>query len=214
MSPERLAARWGARMAALGVPPGASAPQLALLLAAYGEPHRAHHRLEHVAHLFAELDGVPLADAAVELATWYHDAVYRPGRPDNERRSAALAAGALEELGLQRLAARVVQLIEATRLHRAEPDDDAALLFLDADLAILGAAPAVYERYADGVRAEHRAVPGFLFARGRRAFLAELLASPSIFRTSHFRDRYEQQAGENVRRELERLAGMGYSGDP
>ncbi len=86
--------------ARVGVDPARAAPHLDALVAAYGEPHRAYHGLAHVAHVFAELDGVPLSDPAVEWATWYHDAVYRPGRRDNEARSAALARGALEALGL------------------------------------------------------------------------------------------------------------------
>jgi predicted metal-dependent HD superfamily phosphohydrolase len=202
---EALEARWAALMRECRVAPGPAAPPLQALLAAYQEPHRAYHGLRHLAHVLDELEGVPLRDPAVALAAWYHDAVYRPGRRDNEARSAALARSALVALGLGPLAERVEVLILATRLHRAGPDDDAARLFLDADLAILGADPGAYARYAEGVRAEHRAIPDLLFRRGRRAFLEGLLASPSIFRTSHFRARYERQARENVRGELARL---------
>jgi predicted metal-dependent HD superfamily phosphohydrolase len=207
MLPDLLATRWSSLMRACHVAPVAAAPHLEALVAAYGEPHRAYHDLEHVAHLLAELYGVPLLDPAVEWATWYHDAIYRPGRRDNETRSAALARDALDALGLQGLEQRVVQLIEATRLHRANADDATALLFLDADMAILGAAPRTYLRYAQGVREEHRAIPGFLFARGRRAFLREMLGRPSIFTTPHFRNRYDRQARENLQTELARLEG-------
>jgi len=205
MPPELLAARWNALMRACDLDPALASPHFDVLVAAYGERHRAYHDLEHVAHMFAELDGVPLWDPAVEWATWYHDAVYRPGGRDNETRSAALARGGLEALGLQRLERRVVQLIEATRLHRIDAEDTAALLFLDADLAILGSEPTAYLRYAEGVREEHRAIPGFLYARGRRAFLRELLGRPSIFMTPHFRDRYDRHARENLQSELARL---------
>ena len=205
MPREELEQRWRALLRACGVDPARASPHLDALLAAYGERHRAHHGLAHVAHVFAELDGVPLSDLAVEWATWYHDAVYRPGRRDNEARSAALARDALEALGLAHLAPRVVQLIEATRLHEAEAGDAAALLFLDADLAVLGAEPLAYARYARGVRLEHRALPRFLYARGRAAFLREMLGRRSIFLTPHFADRYERQARENLESELARL---------
>jgi predicted metal-dependent HD superfamily phosphohydrolase len=207
MPPDPLATRWSSLMQACHVEPALAAPHLEALVAAYGEPHRAYHRLDHVAHVFAELDAVPLLDASVEWATWYHDVVYHPGQRDNETLSAALARTTLAALGVQRLEQRVVQLIEATRLHRADTDDAAALLFLDADLAILGAESPAYRRYAEGVREEHRAIPSFLYAMGRRAFLRELLGRPSIFMTPHFRERYDRQARENLRSELAQLEG-------
>jgi predicted metal-dependent HD superfamily phosphohydrolase len=205
MTADRLEARWDELMTACGVDPAPAASHLRRLRAAYSEAHRAYHRLEHLAHVFAELDAVPLRDPAVEWATWYHDVVYRPGRRDNELRSAARAGEALEALGLLQLEPRVVELVVATRSHEAKTGDDAALLFLDADLAILGSEPSVYLRYAGGVRQEHRSIPASLYARGRRAFLKGMLARSSIFHTAHFTDRYERQARENMQAELERL---------
>ena len=66
------------------------------LLARWSESHRKHH---NVAHLHEMLDAIgELSEAglvfdreAVELATWFHDAVYDIGRDDNEERSAELA---------------------------------------------------------------------------------------------------------------------------
>ena len=65
--------------------------------------------------------------------------------------------------------------------------------------------PGAYRRYAEGVRREHRAVPRVLYVRGRRAFLAQMLARPAIFATPHFAARYERAARENLRAELARL---------
>jgi predicted metal-dependent HD superfamily phosphohydrolase len=204
--PPDLAARWAALLAACGVAPAAAEGHRAALVAAYAEPHRAYHRLTHVAHLLAELDAVPLAEPAVAWAAWYHDLVYVPGRPDNEARSAARARVALEALGLAPLAPRVVALVLATREHRADPADLAAALFLDADLAILGADPDAYRSYAEAVRREHRAVPDLLYARGRRRFLAAQLGRAELFQTRHFRERYEAAARENLAAELARLS--------
>lgn len=205
MRPDALAQRWASLVRACGVAPATAAPHLDTLLSAYREPHRVYHGLEHLAHVFAELDGVPLRDPAVEWATWYHDAVYRPGSHDNERRSGALARATLEQLGLERLAPRIVQLIEATGTHAVGNDDAAAELFLDADMAILGADPPTYERYALGIRREHRRMPALIFARGRRAFLHDVLARSSIFMTDHFTTRYERRARENLQNELAQL---------
>jgi predicted metal-dependent HD superfamily phosphohydrolase len=205
MPPEELVRRWAALVQACGVDAAAGAPHLDSLLSAYRGADRAYHGLDHLAHVFAELDEVPLWDPAVEWATWYHDAVYRPGRHDNEQSSASLARATLEQLDLDHLAPRVMQLIEATATHDASSDDRAAQLFLDADMAILGADPATYERYASGIRREHRRVPAFMFDRVRRAFLRDVLARSSIFLTGHFRRRYERQARDNLQGELAHL---------
>lgn len=205
--PPDLARRLAALLAACGVEPVRAEGVRAALVAAYGEPHRAYHRLEHVAHLLAELGTVPVSDPAVAWAAWFHDVVYVPGRPDNEARSAARAREALAALGLTHLAPRVDALVLATRDHAAPPGDEEAALFLDADLAILGAAPSAYRAYADAVRAEFRAIPRLLFERGRRRFLAAQLARPAVFRTPHFRARHERQARENLAGELVRLGG-------
>jgi predicted metal-dependent HD superfamily phosphohydrolase len=205
LPPEGLAGRWAALLDACEVEAAAAAPVWSALLLAYGHPSRAHHTLAHLEHLFAELDAVPLLDPAVEWAAWFHDAVYRAWRRDNELCSAALARRTLEALGLERLGPRVVELVLATRLHRAEAGDTAALLFLDADLAVLGAAPDCYQEYARAVRREHPWAPGFLYDRGRMAFLRGVLERPTVFATPHFQRRYELQARANLRAELASL---------
>jgi predicted metal-dependent HD superfamily phosphohydrolase len=180
----------------------AAAPVRAALEAAYAEPHRAYHTLAHVAHVLAELEAVAVTDAAVAWAAWFHDVVNVPARRDNEARSAARAVRALEALGLARLAPRVAALVLATRDHVAAPGDEDALRLLDADLAVLGAEPEAYRAYADAIAREHRAIPGFLYRRGRRRFLTAILARPAIFRTVPFHDRYERRARENLAGEL------------
>jgi predicted metal-dependent HD superfamily phosphohydrolase len=65
------------------------------LLARWSESHREHPT---VAHLHEMLDVIgPLAESgiefdreALELAAWFHDAIYEIGRDDNEDRSAEL----------------------------------------------------------------------------------------------------------------------------
>ena len=49
------------------------------LIARYSEPHRAYHTLEHIGHCLDEFEQVrhlATNPDAVELALWYHDAIY------------------------------------------------------------------------------------------------------------------------------------------
>ena len=68
------------------------------LIARYAEPQRAYHTLEHIMHCLGEFAGVREQAGepeAVEVAIWFHDAVYNPLLKTNEKKSADLAAGVL-----------------------------------------------------------------------------------------------------------------------
>ena len=169
------------------------------LAAAYGEPHRAYHNLTHIAELLGWFDRV--ADdigwrepKTVYAAILFHDAVYDPAAKDNEAKSAAWA----ERAGYP----DAVPLIEMTANHTAaKPDQDGAL-FLDADMAIVGAPAAQFDAYNAAIAREYSHVPADAFKAGRRAFLEKVLATPRIFHTAYFHDRLDAQARANLRRAL------------
>ena len=142
-------------------------PMLSELEAAYATPQRAYHNFGHVQevlHRFAEVTAGPGWTQAVEvyLSVLYHDAVYEAGRKDNEARSADLAmeriAQWLPEQGVDTL--RVAELIHLTARHGqfspADFGEDGLSLdarhFLDCDMAILGAEPAVFDAYRSAIR--------------------------------------------------------------
>lgn len=182
------------------------------LLARYGEAHRAYHDLSHIAQCLGELDSArDLAgdDTAVELALWYHDAIYDPRANDNERRSAALFLDQATRLGLADDKRRhVARMIEATAHGQTGPDAGAApdtALLLDIDLSILGQAEPVFDRYEEGVRFEYTWVEPERFIAGRRRILVSFLARDRLFATAHFRSRYEVTARRNLARALAAL---------
>jgi len=141
---------------------------------------------------------------SVEAAVWFHDAVYDTHANDNEARSAELAGTALREMNVGNI--EVVQaMINATATHDSRGLTRDGLLFLDSDLAILGAPPERYRAYADAIRAEYSWVPEPQFAAGRAAILRRLLERPSVYQTGEMRARFEGQARENVARELAQL---------
>lgn len=180
-----------------------------LLLERYGEPHRKYHSPQHLADCLRHLDdtGVTSRDRALlEIALWFHDAIYDTHRSDNEVRSARWAHRALLEAGAARSLANAVRdLVLATR-HQAVPADPAARLIADIDLTILGADPDRYDQYEGEIRREYGWVPGFVFRRTRTRILKAFLDRPSVFVTPEFASRYEQAARANLARELEDLA--------
>jgi predicted metal-dependent HD superfamily phosphohydrolase len=171
----------------------------------YSEPHRRYHTLAHVEELLTLLREFTLDDRdSVEAAVWFHDAIYDTRASDNEARSAELAASALREMHQPNIET-VQAMINATATHDPSRLTRDGLLFLDADLSILGAPPERYRAYADAIRAEYAWVPDAMFAAGRAAILRRLLERPSIYQTGEMRARFETQARENVSRELATL---------
>lgn len=187
------------------------AEQWAALEAAYASPPRAYHGWAHVQAVLSHWAEVAVGPGwsqppEIWLAVLYHDAVYEAGRAGNEARSAELmlehVARWLPDAGID--SARVAELIRLTARHGslspAEVDAEAAL-FLDCDMAILGAEPDVFAAYDRGIAAEYRGkVPGWLFRLNRRRFLKALLARERIFLSDFFHRRLDAQARRNLRR--------------
>lgn len=186
-----------------GLPPD----QLAALREAYAAPPRAYHHFGHVEEVLRHY-----ADVACDhgwahprealFAVLYHDAVYVPGRSDNEAASASLAETHLRRWQPGIDTARVSRLILLTARHGtlapADAGDEDARRFLDCDMAILGADPAAFAAYDRAIAEEYRAVPRWLYRIKRRQFFRKLLALPRIFLSDPFRDRYETQARRNL----------------
>lgn len=191
---------------------------LSELEAAYAEPRRAYHNFNHVQevlHRFAEITVGPgwTQPAEVYLAVLYHDAIYEPGRKDNEARSAELAMAQIDrwlpEQGIDSL--RVSELINLTARHGqftpSDFGDDGFSLdtrhFLDCDMAILGADQTAFDAYDAGIAEEYRGhVPGFLFRLSRRRFLKGLLARDRIYLSDWFHQHHDAAARRNLQRAI------------
>lgn len=178
------------------------------LLTAYAEPSRYYHDRVHLIEVLDRLDELatggesfPLLE--VELAAWFHDAVY-DGRAGAEERSAELAERSLRSHDAA-LAAEVARLVRVTETHRPCAGDGAAEALVDADLAILASPQERYAAYAAAARREYAHVPDLDFAVGRRLVLEALLAKPSLFHTAYARGRWEAAARANLSRELAAL---------
>ncbi|MET9885076.1 hypothetical protein ABZZ20_18465 [Streptomyces sp. NPDC006430] len=215
-----LRARWHVTASAAGAATDRDpAPYADRLLAAWAEPQRRYHTTAHLADVLARIDLLAphAADpAAVELAAWFHDAVYRPDRSENEERSAALAERALPELGIDAVrTSEVARLVRLTVTHDPAPGDTNGEVLCDADLAVLAGDPDAYAAYVAAVRAEYGFVPEAAFRTGRAAVLRQLLALPRLFRTPHGSAHWEAPARRNLAAELADLADpTGPEGEP
>jgi len=190
---------WGAVWRALGATP--SDALHAKLLARYAEPQRAYHTQQHLAEclaLFSECRALAQRPAEIEIALWFHDAVYDVHRHDNEAVSADWARAALLEAhAAPDVAERVAALVLATR-HSAAPATPDEQLLVDIDLAILGAAPARFAEYETQIRVEYAHVPPAVFGEKRGAILAGFLARPLLYGTPALGARFEAAARANL----------------
>ena len=206
-----LAERFLALTQHLGVPGTRAQADWARLVALYTGPNRHYHNFDHLANIFAVLDAAdqPWIDRPVlELAVFYHDAIYSALRKDNEARSAQLAVEHLSAWGLvPARTARCRLLIEATLSHilPAAVDDVDGRYFMDADLEALAWPWPRYRDYAQRIRREYRMYPGFLYRRGRKAVLSHFLEREHFYLTEEYRAKWEAAARANLAREVAEL---------
>ena len=204
-----LRERWKQLLRPLGCPVGATEQAFDELASAYCSPERHYHTLEHIAAVLATIDriiGSQVVPPALLLAAWLHDVVYDPRTADNEERSADHARSLRHRLGLDHtLIEEVARLILLTKSHQTTDDDATGQVLLDADLAILGASPEEYDRYAHAIRREYAWVPDEAYHNGRAGVLKKFLQRPRVFRTAILFEQAEAQARENMARELRSL---------
>jgi len=174
----------------------------------YAEKSRHYHNLEHLGHMFRELDAVK-EDISnftnISFSVFYHDIVYDASSKKNEEKSADLAQSRLQLLSLNiDDISEIHQQILATKSHQKSEKEDTNLL-LDADLSVLGKDAATYTDYTKKIRKEYAVYPDFLYNPGRKKILQHFLQWESIFKTEVFKAKYETKARENIVSEIERL---------
>jgi predicted metal-dependent HD superfamily phosphohydrolase len=181
------------------------------LMRAYSSPHRYYHNLTHIQDCLSIFDQtifLAVHSEEVELAIWFHDAVYDTRRSDNEQKSAEWAEAVIRQSGLSReIAKRVVSAILAT-CHQEEVSGNDAQLLVDVDLSILGRDPEVFWWYEENIRKEYAWVPEDVFRRERVKILSDFLDRKHIYYHGEYRERFEAKARANLEQAIERLSGQ------
>ena len=203
-------ARFESALVQLGIQPAHDV--FAQLQAAYSQPGRHYHGARHISACLTQLDShraLAQRPGEIEIALWFHDAIYDTRRNDNERLSADWAAEYLASEGAcVDTIARIHALIMATR-HDAPVDERDQQLLVDVDLGVLGQPARVFDRYDADIRREYHWVPWPQYVEARRAVLNAFLNRPRIYATATFVERYEAQARRNIARAIDALDSAG-----
>lgn len=171
----------------------------------YTNKKRHYHTLEHLNKLFNQL-----SEIKNEIQYWhillfslfYHDIIYNTLISDNEEKSAALAVKRLTQLGIADSEILLCKhQILATKSHQLSDNTDTNY-FTDADLSILGQNWETYSNYMLQVRKEYAIYPDFIYKKGRKKVVHHFLAMENIYKTTFFRKKLEQQAKQNLQKEL------------
>jgi predicted metal-dependent HD superfamily phosphohydrolase len=184
-----------------------------LLVAAYTQPNRHYHNLNHIDRLLttvAQFNHQLQDPITVKLAVWFHDFVYNSQASDNEAQSAKAARVLLTGIGESvAIIDRAQQLILATQGHKIAANDLDMCIFLDADLAILGADPVAYQVYQQAIRQEYSWVSDSEYRTGRIRVLESFLKRDRLYYTDLLFNQLESIARSNMQGEISELASSG-----
>jgi predicted metal-dependent HD superfamily phosphohydrolase len=177
----------------------------------YSNENRYYHTLQHLHHLLEQL-----IDIKTEIKEWdtvlfslyYHDIIYNSLKSDNEEKSAEFAEKRMAQLSVCNInIENCKQQILATKSHFEHSDSDTNY-FTDADLSILGQDWETYSEYFKNVRKEYSIYPSLIYNPGRKKAMKHFLAMNRIFKTDYFFHKFEQQAKQNIQKEVEMLGGI------
>ncbi|MEM7058217.1 MAG: hypothetical protein AAF557_11550 [Pseudomonadota bacterium] len=178
----------------------------------YAEPHRAYHNWTHIDALLVHFERLEWSSAmGVEIAVYYHDAIYDPLSGKNEAESAELMMDDLQRKVDVATLSHANSLIIATAGHKVPADAEPGLaadcaLFLDMDLSILGASEVAFDSYDEAIRKEYAAIPDEIYLPRRRDIMAGFLARPRLFLTDTFHASHDAPARANLQRLVDRLS--------
>ena len=172
--------------------------------AAYSQPHRRYHNLEHVNYLLTALTSVPQPSPALLMAAMYHFFFYDAASDDNEKRSADYLRAKLQAAGVNAAFTDAVIAIMLAPVNSVDMSFASleAQHLADADMSIYGEAPEVYARYVAAVREEFGNIGDFAWYQTRTRFLLSLLKQTRIYHTEEFYSKYEKHTRSNIATEL------------
>lgn len=193
------------------------------LVTLHSEPHRHYHNIKHVYQCLAELEEWNATEnksflylqsselLKLEVAIWFHDAIYNPFSKMNVEESMRLFMNTSYDLRLgfdYTTNAEICKLILCTEKHERTPGSYNFLmqdLMCDIDLSILGKDPVHYREYQTGISLEYSHIPIRTYSEKRTKVLESFLQRDKIYKTDRFFNLYEEQARINLQNEINEL---------
>ena len=164
-------------------------------------PGRVYHTIKHASDCILEL--WPIRDKAehpyeVAMALWFHNAVYNAREKGGKEKSARFAEDVLTNAGVSEPSVRrVCEDIIATKQHIGPASKDAALT-ADIDITIFGKSQEEFLEYDNALRRENLHIKDDEFWKERKEEVDRFLKREHIYRTEHFRAKYERKALLNL----------------
>ena len=174
----------------------------------YTGQHRFYHGKNHIQECLDKMDQLesePGHSGNVEIAIWFHDAIYEAGNSDNEQRSMEWFTDcACDHLNNESIT-EIQRLIMVTD-HKNMPGSSTEKFMVDIDL--LSFSTPLDKFMADGekIRNEFYNVSDDDFIRDQIGFLTRLLDRSSIYSTEYFVKHHEKDARSNISHLLETYA--------
>jgi predicted metal-dependent HD superfamily phosphohydrolase len=180
-----------------------------LLTEKYTGSDRFYHNLHHVKHCLENYNKCKkdiIEDFQIELAIWFHDVINEPKMKDNEEESARVFGELAQNGHISKDAINMIKKLILTTKHNVIPQNLSERVIVDVDLSIFGAPEQEFEKYDNHIRQEYSFVEENNYRKARSEILESFLNRDSIFCTSFFRKRYEENARTNLRKTIEKLS--------
>ena len=176
------------------------------LLDGYHESQRHYHTLAHVEQclgMFEQCKSLASNADALELAVWFHDVIFEPGKPDNEKRSAELYLQLSAGVHSEQTRGLVDRLIMATLHDGSSLQDDDAIYMVDIDLSSFGLSWQAFLQDSQNLRRESADLSDAEYYRKKASFQSCLLERERFYQSDFFAERLETQARSNLARYFE-----------
>lgn len=202
--PDRFRALW--QRCLIDGAPDDSANVHQRLLDGYNEPQRYYHTLEHIEQcmtMFDQCKSLAADPDALELAVWFHDVIFEPGKPDNEARSAELYLQFSDGVHDAAIRMLVKRLIMATLHDGSSLQDSDARYMVDIDLSSFGLSWEAFLRDSKNLRRESAHLSDAEYFQRKTDFQTCLLEKERFYLSDYFAERLEDQARDNLARYFE-----------
>lgn len=186
---------------------------------AYTEEKRTYHNLDFLREkleCYYDIKDNLKSQQAVLLAIFFQNFEYDPKALDGENKNLDHFNTFAEEAGIPQdselregtcdlLRVAAVHSTDAHKVGGAFGGEDAHY-FLDLDMAVLGSPPEHYAEYREKIRGEYSFLSEPMYTALRLKVLQNFVQIPNIFATKEFREKYEEQARQNIQAEIELLS--------